>query len=211
MSLIRLVAAALALCFPLLAGAQALYQEGVHYHRINPPVPTQAGEGKVEVVEVFSYACVHCANFEPFVEAWKKYLPAHVQFETMPAVFNATWEVFARAHHALRATGAVDRLHGPLFRALHQDRRPLTSLEAVADWVAAEGVDRAAFLAAAQSEETTARLQSERQRAMAYGIEGTPTMVVNGKYLVGAGAGGFQGMLQVVDHLVAEEARAGKN
>ncbi len=205
---VRVAAATLALFAPLVAGAQSLFTEGQHYRRIDPPVPTQAAEGKVEVVEVFSYACVHCANFEPFVTSWKKSLPENVEFRPMPAVFNATWDALARTHHALAELNALDRLHMELFKAIHQDRKPLTNLEAIADFVATQGVDRTAFLAAAQSEATTARLQREREQAMAYRIEGTPSMVVNGKYLVSAGAGGFQGMLQVVDHLVAQETPA---
>lgn len=207
---VRLVAAALALFAPMLAGAQSLFTEGQHYRVINPPVPTQVADGKVEVVEVFSYACVHCANFEPFVTSWKKSLPDHVEFQGMPAVFNPTWEALARAHHALAELGALERMHPLMFKAIHQDRKPLDKLEAIADFVATQGVDREAFLAAAQSEKTSELLQSQRQRAMAFRIEGTPSMVVNGKYLVSAGAGGFQGMLQVVDFLVGQEASAGR-
>jgi thiol:disulfide interchange protein DsbA len=208
---VRLVALTLALLAPALAGAQSLYSEGQHYRRIDPPVPTQAAEGKVEVVEVFSYACVHCANFEPFVTAWKKSLPGNVEFQSMPAVFNPTWEALARTHHALRKLDAVDRLHPVMFKAIHQDRKPLTNLDAIAGFLATQDIDREAFLAAAQSEETSALLQRERERAMGYRLEGTPSVVVNGKYLVSAGsAGGFQGMLQVVDFLIGQEAGAGR-
>lgn len=206
---VRLVAAVLALFAPMLAGAQSLYNEGQHYRVINPPVPTQAADGKVEVVEVFSYACVHCANFEPFVTAWKKSLPDHVEYQGMPAVFNPTWEALARSHHALAQLGALERLHQQMFKAIHQDRKPLSNLEAVADFVATQGLDRDDFLAVAKSAGMDERLQRERARAMGFGIEGTPSMVVNGKYLVSAGAaGGFQGMLQVVDFLVSQEASA---
>ncbi|MFB9067687.1 thiol:disulfide interchange protein DsbA/DsbL [Pseudofulvimonas gallinarii] len=205
---VRVAAAALALIAPVAAGAQSLYNEGQHYRRIDPPVPTQAAEGKVEVVEMFSYACVHCANFEPFITSWKASLPEHVEFRPIPAVFNATWEALARTYHALSEMGALERLHGELFKAIHQERKPLGNLEAIADFVAGKGVDRAAFLAAAQSEQTTARIQRERELAMSYRIEGTPSMVVNGKYLVSAGAAGFQGMLQVVDYLVTLETPA---
>lgn len=208
MSVRLAAAAALALFAPLMAGAQSLYNEGQHYRVIDPPVSTQVAEGKVEVVEVFSYACVHCANFEPFVSAWKADLPANVEFRGMPAVFNPTWEALARAYYGAKEVGALNTLHEPLFKAIHQDRKPLANLEAIADFAATFGFDRAAFLAAATSEKTTAQIQQDRERAMGYRIEGTPSMVVNGKYLVSAGAGGFQTMLQVVNHLVSLESGA---
>ena len=37
---------------------------GTDYTVIDPPVPTSTGD-KVEVVEVFSYACPHCAHLGP--------------------------------------------------------------------------------------------------------------------------------------------------
>ena len=69
MNLRALSLAALLALLPLATHAQALYVEGRHYHSIEPAQPTEVADGKVEVVEVFSYACVHCANFEPHIAA----------------------------------------------------------------------------------------------------------------------------------------------
>lgn len=199
-----------ALFMPLVANAQSLYNEGQHYQRIDPPQPTEVAAGKVEVVEVFSYACVHCAHFEPFVSAWKKEMPANAQFRALPAVFSAAWEPFARAFYAAEALKVLDKLHEPLFKALHQDRRPLSTIEAIADFAAEQGIDREQFLAAATSTSTGIKIKRAREQAQAYGIEGTPSMVVAGKYRVATGAGGFQGMLEVVNFLVAQEAASAK-
>ena len=204
MAVVRIAALALVLLLPSLAGAQALYQEGRHYHRIDPPVTSAKVEsGKIEVVEVFSYACVHCANFEPYLTAWKKDLPAHVQFRALPAVFSQAWEPYARAFYAAKALDAFDRIHQPLFDALHRDRKPLRSLEDIAGFVAGLGVDRDAFMAAATSEETTNKLIEGHAETQAYRIEGTPSMVVAGKYRVPAA--GAQMTLQVVDYLITLE------
>lgn len=207
---LRSIALLAALLLPLLANAQALYSEGQHYQRIDPPQPTDVAPGKVEVVEVFSYACVHCAHFEPFISAWKKEMPANAQFRALPAVFNASWEPSARAYYAAEALSALDKLHEPLFKAIHQDRRPLTTIEAIADFAAEQGIDREQFLAAAKSTSTDIKIKRAREQAQAYRIEGTPSLVVAGKYRVSAGAGGFQGMLEVVNFLVSQEAGSAK-
>ena len=97
--LIRLLAAAAFALVSVSACAQVgvePYQAGTHYFPIDPPQPTSSGD-KVEVVEVFSYACIHCAHFEPQVQAWKQKMPAAASFSYLPAIFNSSWEIFARA------------------------------------------------------------------------------------------------------------------
>ena len=69
---------------------------GVDYDVLPTPQPTY-GQGKIEVAEVFSYRCIHCAEFQPAVNAWMASKPADVRFEYVPAVFGGTWDDFARA------------------------------------------------------------------------------------------------------------------
>lgn len=203
----RLAVLALSLLLPAVAGAQALFTEGRHFQRIDPPQPTRVADGKVEVVEVFSYACVHCANFEPYLQAWKKEQSDQVVLRPLPAVFSQAWEPYARAYHGAKAIGELERLHQPLFDALHRDRKPLRTLDDIAGFAADLGIDREAFLAAANSDETTAKLAEGHGEVQAFRIEGTPSMVVNGKYRVPAAGG--QMTLQIVDYLVAQELAAG--
>ena len=51
-------------------------------------------------------------------------------------------------------------------------------------------------------------LERSKEFAVATGIEGTPTVVVNGKYRVTAR--GFEDTLRVTDYLVAKERAARK-
>ena len=101
----------------------------------------------------------------------------------------------------------LPRLPEPLFKALHTERRALTTIEQLADFAAAPGIDRAAFLQAATATSTDLKLRRAREQAMRWRVPGTPSVIVNGKYLVQAGQGGFQGMLEVIDFLVAQEMR----
>ena len=46
---------------------------GTDYDVIELPQPTWgSNDGRIEVAEVFSYRCVHCAEFQPQVNAWTK-------------------------------------------------------------------------------------------------------------------------------------------
>ena len=183
--------------------------EGRDYTRIDPPTKT-SGDG-IEVVEVFGYSCSHCAHFQPLVSEWKKKLPADVKFEYLPAAFGGVWEVYARVFYTAQTMGVLDKTHDALFEALHTEHRPISKIEDLADFYAEHGVDKAQFLSTLDSFPVNAKVAEARDRAAAWNIEGTPTMVVAGKYRVMAPPqerGGFKGMLEIVDRLIARERAA---
>src|SRR5262249_5020912 len=126
------------------------WQLGADYQLIDPPQPTSTGN-KVEVVEVFSYACPHCAHFQPYADDLKRQLPAGAQFVLVPAVFNPSWEPFARAFYTAQSMGLVDKTHQALFDAIHRDRLPLNTLENLADFYAKYGANAGTFLSTATS------------------------------------------------------------
>ena len=100
------------------AGAME-FEEGTHYQRIPVPVAT-ADPSRVEVVEAFSYACIHCKSFDPAVEEWHDEQGAGVDFQRLPAIFNATWALFAQAYYTAEVLGVTDRVHAPIFKAIHE-------------------------------------------------------------------------------------------
>jgi thiol:disulfide interchange protein DsbA len=179
---------------------------GIDYEVLEVPQPTW-GRGKIEVAEVFGYPCIHCANLQPLVDAWHKTLPADVRFEYVPAVFGGVWDSFARAYFAAEALGVREKTHNAVFDAYHVQRTLKgESNEHVADLYEGFGVDRAKFLSALTSFGVNSKVSKARLFATRTGITATPTMIVNGKYMVKATPDrGFPGMLATVDYLVALE------
>jgi thiol:disulfide interchange protein DsbA len=185
--------------------AKTDWEAGKNYFLVDPPQPTASG-GKVEVLEVFSYACPHCAHFQPYAEQLKQALPAYASFDYMPAVFNAQWEPYARAFYAAQSLGVLDATHQALFDALHRDHLPLRTIDDLATFYAQHGVDKAKFLATSASFEVESKLSRSHDIVKADGIDGTPSIVVNGKYRVtGASAGGFPQLIELVGWLVQKE------
>jgi len=183
-------------------------EAGKNYFVIDPPQPTASGD-KIEVLEIFSYACVHCAHFQPYAEQLKQALPAYATFGYMPALFNADWEPSARAFYTAQSLGVLDQTHQALFDALHRDHIPLRSIDDLAGFYAQHGVDKTKFLAESASFEVESKLSRAKEIARKDGIDGTPSIVVNGKYRVtGASAGGYPQLIELVDWLVEKE-RAG--
>src|SRR5262249_26093349 len=54
------------------------WKPGVNYVPLVPAQPTNVAPGKVEVVEVFWYACPHCYALEPFMQSWLKNKPENI-------------------------------------------------------------------------------------------------------------------------------------
>ena len=44
------------------------WTEGVHYFQVSPPQPTGLPAGKIQVLEIFSYACPGCSRFYPVID-----------------------------------------------------------------------------------------------------------------------------------------------
>lgn len=194
------------------------FKEGVHYYRLDQPVRTR-DPNKIEVVEAFTYSCPHCYRFDPLVKAWLKTLPADVDFQRLPVIWSNTTELHARAYYAAQALGVLDKIHDPIFNALHEQGNPLNSQQRIADLFAKYGVSAGQFDKAFNAFGVGSQVNQAKSRMLSYRIEGTPELVVAGKYRVSSkpfsGAGisettTQQKMLQAVDYLIEKERRERK-
>lgn len=186
-----------------------LYEAGVHYEELLVP-SAPADSSTVEVVEMFSYLCIHCFNFDAAVSEWSLRQNEGVTFTRIPAIFNKTWALFAQAFYTAEALGVSDKTHDALFEAVHtykEDLRSPSSIAALFKRVA--GVEQEAFQKAFDSFSVRSKLQQADSRARQFRLQSVPTMVVNGKYKTSSTMAGTNiGMLQVVDFLVKKEQAA---
>lgn len=209
---VLLMAALLAILpVSLLAQNDGRWKEGIHYHVIDQQ--SNVNDDKVVVEEVFSYACPHCNSFQPIVQPWHAALPEDVKFERLPAIFSRSWEPYARAYMTFEALGVTEKTHQALFDALHRDRKPLRKIEEIADYVSTLGVDRKKFMSTAESFAVNGRLNQAQNLVRRYGITGTPSIVVDGKYRISAGGEvqTYSDMLAVADFLIQKQRVARSN
>lgn len=185
------------------------FDEGIEYQLVKPPVPSQTG-AKLEVVELFWYGCPHCFQFEPHLHAWLEKKPENVRFVRVPAIFNQpSWLLHARAYYTAETLGVLDKIHQPLFNALHVQKRKLLTEKSLQNFFAKHGVNAKEFSDTFHSFAVDNKVRRAVDLTRRYGIDGVPTIVVNGKYRTSARrAGTNQKMLQVLDYLLEKEARA---
>ena len=183
---------------------------GTDYQVLDPRAPVEAPAGKIEVVEFFWYNCPHCATLEPTLNEWVKRLPKDVAFRRVPRRFADGEVPQQQLYYALESMGLVDKLHAKVFAAVHGERRNLNRPEAIADWVAAQGVDRAKFMGQFSSFSVVTKATKAAQLQNAYRVDGVPALGVAGRFLTdGQMAGSNERALQVVESLIAD-VRAGR-
>ena len=183
---------------------------GTDYVELANGQPYAPLNGQVEVVEVFGYTCPHCAQFEPLITAWKRKQPADVRVTPVPAAFGGYWETYARAFFAAETLGVLEKSHEQMFNAIHVARQ--LGLDATPEQIGKfyeqYGVDATTFANTMKSFGVETKLNRAKQFATRSQIEGTPSIVVNGKYLVNVDQRGYEHMFNTVEHLAAQ-ARAG--
>jgi len=211
MSVLRSAGLALALLgmggTPATAQSPAL-QEGRDFKQITPAQPTETA-GKVEVLEFFSYACPHCADFDPALNAWAKAAPKDVALRRVPITFGRDqWVPLAKLYYTLEAMGQLDRLHGKVFDAIHKDDVKLLAENVQFDWVEKQGIDRKKYLETYKSFAVQSKVTRAQQVAAAYKIQGVPALAVNGKYLLNTPPGGTHTQLLNNTEQLITRARA---
>ena len=189
---------------PMLALAQSdAPVAGRDYVVIAGGQPWQPLNGKIEVVEVFAYTCHHCADFRPLLDAWKRGLPRDVRVNYVPAAFNPD-DTYSRAFFAAQRMGVVAKTHAALFDAIHVQRSvPMgnASADELGAFYRSQGVDATRLEKTMASAAVSADMRRARQFQIASGIEGTPTLIINGKYRVQARS--LEDTLRIADQLIA--------
>lgn len=196
------------LAAPALISLPAHAQSGKGYVELKSRAPVNAPAGQVEVVEFFSYGCVHCMHFEPIFAAWKKAAPKDVSVRLEHVGFNSSFEPLQRVYYALESMGKVDEVHAKVFDALQVKKIRLDKPDVLFPWIAEQGVDRAKFEAAYKSFGVATKVRRAVQLQEAYRVEGTPALGIAGKYYTdGSMAGGFERMIQLANNLIAQERK----
>ncbi|MCF7979868.1 MAG: thiol:disulfide interchange protein DsbA/DsbL [Chromatiaceae bacterium] len=185
------------------------FDEGIEYKRVAEPQRLEPGDD-VEVLELFWYGCPHCYQLEPAIERWLENKPEGVSFRRLPAAASSRWIPHAKAYFAAEQLGELEKLHEPLFKALHEQRRRIFTDEELFAFAAEQGIDEQAFRDAYQSFPVDMRVRQSADLARRYQLSGVPAIVVNGTYITGVTeAGGRDQLFELVDVLVAKEQAAG--
>ena len=184
-----------------MATAAEPFVAGKDYTVISNPGKVEK-PGMIEVREFFWYGCPHCYRLEPYVASWLAKKPADINFVRSPAAMNPVWEQNARGYYAVDLMGLTNKVHKPLFDAIHQKNQRLFDQKSLANFYQGYGVDSNKFNAMFNSFAVSGKIAQSKQLAQAYQLDGVPALVVDGKYVV---KGEDQKVIQVVNYLINKE------
>ncbi len=196
---------------PIVAPTGPALVPGTDYVEIKGGQPFDPLDGKIEVVEVFGYVCPACNAFQSTVRAWKAKLPADVRVTYVPALFGPDWIPYAHAFYAAESLGLVDKTHEAVYDAIHNKQTlpgegDKPTMAPIAAFYANYGVSAEQFTNAMNSFAINGKLNKAKQFAVRSQIGGTPSLIVNGKYLVKGRS--WDDMLRITDQLIAQERAA---
>ncbi len=193
-------------CIALPAAAQQL-KLNVDYREI-PQQPVETGE-RIEVIDFFFYGCQYCNELRPRVERWHQNKPADVVLRHFPVVRRDTWVPLAKTYFALEAMGEVERLHAAVYHSYHVEDLYMSQEKVMSEWAAKHGLDAEKFMAIYRSDETRQKVERARKLTVDYDIQGTPSLVVDGKYLTD---GSSAKTIDILDGMIrlARQQRAAK-
>jgi protein dithiol oxidoreductase (disulfide-forming) len=191
----------------LLASTQlwAAPQLGQQFKQTAQAIPSDT-PAKIEVIELFWYGCPHCYHLEAPLSAWVKKLPEDVTFKRVPGIPRQDWAPMAKAYYTLEALGLVDKLHAPLFEAIHKQKtlNP-TNEKAAIDWIAKQGgLDHKKVAETFNSFSVNTKVMRAVQIFRASGATGVPALIIDGKYMTSSTmAGGNDEVLNVADYIIS--------
>lgn len=200
-------------CFAAPAHAQETRHARLNIeYRLIEPQPVATGD-KIEVIDFFWYGCPHCYNLQPALEDWIKRKPADVALRRIPVILRDNWAPHARIYYTLEALGELGRLHQEVYHGYHVQELHMSKPDVMVQWAVRHGVDRQQWLDAYNSSPVSQKVQQAKALTDTYNIQGTPSLVVDGRYLTSASmAGGERNMIPILDDLIriAREQRTGK-
>ena len=187
--------------------AQEQYQQGVHYELIEPAIHAGISD-RVVVTEFFSYGCGHCYNFEPLLESFESRLPDGVVVQRTPVIWNNNpgMKLLAKTYYAVEVLDVFEPVHGAVFNTIHRQRKRLSSPEAVRAVFVENGVDAKDFDRAFGSFGIDSMVRQAAARTEGARVQGTPSLMVNGKYRIDTRQAGSQAnMLKIAAFLADKE------
>lgn len=179
---------------------------GVDYQVMKGRQPdARSSAEKIEVLEFFWYGCPHCKDFDPILQAWIQKQKSGLIFKRVPVAFQAALAPHQRLYHALDALGIAEQMTPKIFKAVLVDGNALLTLEAQADFVAKNGIDKDKYISAYHSFSAVNAVQRDNKLLTDYAIDGVPAIVVQGKYKTSPSmTKDFQRLIQTLDFIVAQ-------
>lgn len=178
--------------------------QAASYKTMDPIQPPETPD-KVEVLEFFSYSCIHCYRVDPMVEKWSKDLPEGAVFKRVPVGFNAGMQELQKLYYTLDSMDLLDELNHAAFKAIHDEGERIFSEKEIINWAVKQGVNKEEFTDTFNSFGVNTKVKRADELTKSYGIDATPTFAIGGQFITSpADAGGYQQSVDEANRLMLD-------
>lgn len=183
------------------APSSTRFIEGQHYKKLTG-VPKYEATEQVPVAEFFSYGCPHCFKMERILQEWHGSIPASIHFERVPAYWNPSFELLAKAYYTMVVLGVEDSVHDRIFETIHVRRQNLGSKAAIKQVFVDAGVSGDDFDKTFESFAVQQKMKMASQLFKTFGLKHVPVFVVGGQYVTDVSmAGSRKAVPEVIEYL----------
>ncbi|MBP6344619.1 thiol:disulfide interchange protein DsbA/DsbL [Neisseriaceae bacterium CLB008] len=164
--------------------AQAAIVEGRDYEVLKAPI-AQSNKTKVEVLEFFSYTCIHCRNLEPHFVKYTQKAPSDVTFRQVHIVWGDNMLPWAKLAAAVNMSKANTTVGPAIFNTVFNEKRNLANPKVMKEWLDKQTTPAGKLVAKNFNSFAAANEAKAMQKmTMDYKIDSTPRLIVGGKYQV---------------------------
>ncbi|ABZ75066.1 DSBA oxidoreductase [Shewanella halifaxensis HAW-EB4] len=186
------------------------FVEGVHYRTLATPIP--ASNDDISVTEFFWYGCPHCQLFEKPLHDWEKTMADGVTLVQSPAVWSEAMKLHAKVFFIVQQMENMQQVHAALFEEIVglREVRDLNEQQAkLGVFLSGYGLTQQKFNEKLNSADIISKLKQAIQLMSSAEINGTPTILVNGRYIVlNDSASSAKQVMDIASYLVElEKAR----
>ncbi|HUF80036.1 MAG TPA: thiol:disulfide interchange protein DsbA/DsbL [Burkholderiales bacterium] len=182
-------------------GQEVGARQNIEYRLISAQA-VETGD-RIEVIDFFWYGCPYCNELQPALDDWAKRKPADVELRRVPVILKDSWAPHARIYYALELLGESERLHSRVYHSYHVEELRMSRPDVMEQWAAKQGIERRMWLDAYYSPEVDARVARALQLTKRYDIQGTPSVVVDGRYLTSSSmTPTVRGVVSVLEDLI---------
>lgn len=170
-----------ALLFTLITSTSyADLTEGVDYVLLDKEI-TQLDDSKIEVLEFFSFVCVHCYHLQPILAKESQKFLDDTYLRKEHVVWSDDFIDYARLLYATKKSGVEDIAEHEIFKATIDDK--INVPENFKKWLNTQkNWNTNALEQAYNSKNSLLATNKMEQLTTHYNITATPTIIVGGKY-----------------------------
>ncbi|MGN7614253.1 DsbA family protein [Magnetococcales bacterium HHB-1] len=158
---------------------------GEDYIEVADRFPDDLPKDRPEILEIFNFKCPHCYHLHGPLEAWQKKNSHQYRFRALPLFWGRQSDLPARAYYAARYEGKGPEMLNALFdMQFGSGSGDIENRDDLFFLLDDLGLDEKKFSQRLSSFGIKHLVQKAQSEAERYGINFTPAIVINRRYMV---------------------------